>query len=143
MDSQTASHFCAGALRHYRTKMHSVCEPLNLALAQQGIEMSYFVTVTFDLNYASMSPEGLNVYSKIKNDLDNLDYSKVVNGKKKIDLKLPSNTFVAEFVDDGEHQSEISDFVKDELIKIFKSYSVKGKYFISVGKNWSWKIGTF
>ena len=37
MDPQTASHFCAGALRHFCTKMHSVCGPLNLALSAMKI----------------------------------------------------------------------------------------------------------
>jgi hypothetical protein len=105
--------------------------------------MSYFVTVTFDLNYASSSPHGTNVYSKITDALDNLDYNKIVQGKKKIDIQLPSNTYVAKFEDDGEHQKEITEFVKNELKRIFKGYSVKGKYFISVGKKWSWKVGTF
>lgn len=106
--------------------------------------MSYFVTVTFDLNYANMSPYGNNVYAKIADALDSLDYSKVVTGKKKRTMQLPSNTYVAEFDSDGiEHQSEIIQFVKDELQKIFNSYSVSGKYFISTGKGWAWKIGSF
>ena len=105
--------------------------------------MSYFVTVTFDLNYASMSPLGNNVYAKISDALDDLDYSKVVTGKKKKTLQLPSNTYVAEFDDDVEHQSEVVDFVKAELQKIFIRYSVSGKYFISAGRNWAWKIGSF
>lgn len=105
--------------------------------------MSYFVTVTFDLNYASMSPYGNGVYAKITDALNNLDYSKVVTGRKKKSLQLPSNTYVAEFDDDIEHQSEVIEFVKVELQNIFKRYSVSGKYFISAGKNWAWKAGSF
>ncbi|MBB1127251.1 hypothetical protein [Thiospirillum jenense] len=105
--------------------------------------MSYFVTITFDLENPSQSPHGTNVYSKITKDFDNIDFSRIVTGKRKIDRQLPSNTYVAEFDDDVDHQSEIAEFVKGELKKIFTKYSVKGKYFISVGKNWSWKFGTF
>lgn len=105
--------------------------------------MGYFVTVTFDLSYASKSPHGNNVYAKITDELDNLDYSTVVTGKKKRIVDLPSNTFVAEFNDDFEHQSEVVDFVTVELKEIFKRYSVFGKYFIFAGKNWAWKIGSF
>jgi hypothetical protein len=106
--------------------------------------MSYFVTVTFDLNSASVSPHGNNVYAKITNALDNLDYSKVVTGKRsQKTLQLPSNTYVAEFDDDVDHQSEVVEFVKLELKNIFSRYAVSGKYFISAGKNWAWKIGSF
>ena len=105
--------------------------------------MSYFVTVTFDLNYAGISPHGNNVYAKITDALDSLDYSKVVTGRKKKTLQLPSNTYVAEFDDDVDHQSEVVEFVKTELQNIFSRYSVSGKYFISAGKNWAWKIGSF
>jgi hypothetical protein len=105
--------------------------------------MSYFVTVTFDLNNLNMSPHGNNVYTKITGALGGIDFSKVVTGKQKKTLQLPSNTYVAEFDDDVEHQSEVIDFVKVELKKIFARYSVTGKYFISAGKNWAWKIGAF
>ena len=106
--------------------------------------MSYFVTVTFDLNYASVSPHGNDVYRKIANALDELDYSKVVQGKrKKSETKLPANTYVAEFEEEDQHQKEIIEFVKNELKRIFKKYAVNGKYFISAGKNWAWKVGTF
>lgn len=105
--------------------------------------MSYFVTVTFDLNYAGMSPHGNNVYTKITDALDNLDYSKVVTGKKRKAIQLPSNTYATEFDDDVDHQSEVVDFVKTELQMIFSRYSVSGKYFISAGNNWAWKIGSF
>lgn len=105
--------------------------------------MSYFVTVTFDLSNASRSPHGNNVYAKITSALDSLDYSKMVTGRKKRTVDLPSNTYVVEFDDDFEHQSEVVEFVKNELQKIFKNYSVSGKYFISAGKNWAWKIGSF
>jgi hypothetical protein len=105
--------------------------------------MSYFVTITFDIKDAANSPHGTNVYSKITGDLKNLEYDKFVSGKKKNETGLPSNTYVAVFEDDGDHQTEIVEYVKTELKKVFKKYSVKGKYFISVGKGWSWKIGRF
>jgi hypothetical protein len=106
--------------------------------------LSYFVTVTFDLNYASMSPHGNDVYRKIANSLDGLDYSKVVQGKrKKNETKLPANTYVAEFEEEDQHQKKIIEFVRSELKRIFKIYDVNGKYFISTGKHWAWKVGTF
>lgn len=105
--------------------------------------MSYFVTITFDLNQANMSPDGNNVYTKITEALGEIDYSKVITGRKKKTLQLPSNTYVAEFEDDVEHQAEVVEFVKKELKKIFERYSVTGKFFISAGKNWAWKVGSF
>lgn len=118
-------------------------ELLNNMLNKERKIMSYFVTVTFDLNNAASSPCGNNVYSKITDALEGLDFSKVVTGKKKKTLPLPSNTYVAEFEDDVEHKSEVVEFVRVELEKIFLHYSVTGKYFISTGKNWAWKVGSF
>ncbi|NJC38076.1 hypothetical protein GGR60_002630 [Xanthomonas arboricola] len=88
--------------------------------------MSYFVTITFDLRYASISPHGLNVYKEITDKLDTLSYPSYVTEKKSKTVDLPSNTYVAEFEDDSNHQSEITDFVADELRKIFVKYHVKG-----------------
>ncbi|EHH1077058.1 hypothetical protein J7I01_002703 [Vibrio parahaemolyticus] len=106
--------------------------------------MSYFVTITFDITNAPMSTHGIGVYRKIANSLDQLDYSKVVQGKrKKTETKLPANTYVAEFEEEEQHQTDIIDFVKMELKRIFKTHEVSGKYFISTGKQWAWKIGTF
>lgn len=105
--------------------------------------MSYFVTITFDLRDAARSRNGTAVYGMITRDLDSLDYSKVVKGKKRTMVQLPSNTYVAEFDDDVEHQSEIADFVISQLKQIFQKYQVKGKYFVSTGRNWYWKVGTF
>ena len=106
--------------------------------------MSYFVTVTFDLNYASMSPYGTDVYRKITDALDEIDYSKVVSGKKKRATQLPANTYVAEFEeDDVDHSREIVNFVAEELREIFSRYDVEGKFFVSAGKGWAWKTGDF
>ncbi|MBU2848644.1 hypothetical protein HF925_08640 [Acidithiobacillus ferriphilus] len=105
--------------------------------------MSYFVTVTFDINYAQMSPHGNNVYSKITDALDKIYYYKIVSGKNKRTLRLPSNTYVAEFDDASEHQTEVVESVKLELKRIFDRFSVSGKYFISTGRSWAWKVGSF
>ena len=116
---------------------------LNSGVRAHTGTMSYFVTITFDLRYASMSPHGLGVYKLITDDLDALNYPKYVTGKTKRSVDLPSNTYVAEFEDDSDHQSEITNFVADEIKRIFAKYQVKGKYFIAVGKNWHWKVGSF
>jgi hypothetical protein len=89
-----------------------------------------------------MSPHGNNVYAKITDALDNLDYSRVITGRKERTIDLPSNTYVAKFDDDFEHQTEVVEFVKVELERIFRLYSVSGKYFISAGKSWAWQIGS-
>lgn len=100
--------------------------------------MSYFVTVTFDLNGANT-----NVYPKIHSDLENLDFSKFVTGRKQVDNQLPSNTFVADFdVENFDRPSEITNWLKSEIKKIFKKHHVSGKYFIAVGKRWAWTVGS-
>lgn len=106
--------------------------------------MSYFITVTFDLNNASMSPYGKNVYRKIADSLDDVDYSKMVVGKKKRETPLPANTYVAEFEKEGvESSREIIKFVEDELREIFSRFEVSGQFFVSAGRGWAWKSGRF
>jgi hypothetical protein len=63
--------------------------------------------------------------------------------RKKREVQLPANTYVAEFVKGVGTIDEIIEFVRDELKDIFHAYSVTGKYFISVGENWKWKVGRF
>ncbi len=100
-------------------------------------DMSYFVTVTFDLNYADA-----NVYPKIHDELELLDFSKFVSGRRKFNVPLPRNTFVAEFyTDEFERSSEVRDWLKHEINTLFSEYNVSGKYFIAVGKNWAWSVG--
>ncbi|MGZ9706491.1 hypothetical protein ACXX81_10760 [Pseudomonas sp. GNP013] len=108
-----------------------------------GKVMGYFVTVTFDLKAVGTSPNGTNVYKKISRDLDDLEYSKVVSGKKKKTLKLPSNIYVVEFEDKFKDRTKVIEFVESELKKIFKRHTVAGKYFIFAGKDWAWKTGKF
>lgn len=103
--------------------------------------MSYFVTITFDLEYAAMSRHGTNVYAMIADELDDLDFSRFVKGKKKRATQLPSNTYVAEFDDDGERASKIIEFIQGELKRILEAYSVSGKYFVAAGRGWAWKLG--
>lgn len=107
--------------------------------------MSYFVTVTFDLNYARTSPYGTNVYQKITDALDEIDYSKiVVTKKKKRSIGLPANTYVAEFEqDDASRAKEIVKFVEVELREIFRRFEVQGNFFVSAGTRWAWKAGRF
>ena len=66
-----------------------------------------------------------------------------MTGKRRRTTDLPANTYVAGFDDDIEHQSEITSFVAHELRTIFAKYQVRGSFFIAVGKNWHWKVGTF
>lgn len=98
--------------------------------------MSFFVTITFDLNYAEPS-----AYSTVKNEFDNIDFSKYLTGKKK-KVKLPANTYVAEFDEnDFSKSKELRNYVVGEVEKIFTKYHLSGKYFINVGRKWAWKIG--
>ena len=107
--------------------------------------MSYFVTVTFDLNYARTSLHGTNVYRKITDALDEIDYSKiVVTKKKKRSIDLPANTYVAEFEeDDTSRAKEIVKFVEVELREIFRRFEVRGNFFVSAGTRWAWNTGRF
>ena len=72
--------------------------------------MSYFAMVTFDLNNVADSMYGNSSYIKIKESLAELDFDKYVKGRKKREVKLPANTFVAEFdVDEFEKSRELSE----------------------------------
>jgi hypothetical protein len=101
--------------------------------------MSYFVYITFDLKGAD-EPD----YRQIQSKLKKIDFSKFIIGKRKVQLKLPSNMFVAKFDDnDFDKSKQLLAHVKKQLLQIFKSVGVKGSYFISAGKNWAWKKGAF
>jgi len=98
--------------------------------------MSFFVTITFDLNCAEPSD-----YPKVQNELDDIDLSKYLTGKRK-EVQLPANTYAAEFDDDDfDKLAELRDYLVSEIKRIFKSYSLAGKYFVNVGKQWAWKVG--
>ncbi len=100
--------------------------------------MSYFVTITFDLRYADTS-----IYPRIHSDLENLDFSKFIKGKRKTETKLPSNTFVAIFdTDEFENKKELKEWLKEEIKYIFRKHDVSGKYFIAIGSGWSWSVGS-
>ena len=98
--------------------------------------MSFFVTITFDLNYAEPSD-----YTKIQNELDDIDLSKYLTGKRK-EVQLPANTYAAEFDNnDFDKSTELRDYLISEIRRIFKNNSLAGKYFINVGEKWAWKVG--
>jgi hypothetical protein len=99
--------------------------------------MSYFVTVTFDFRYADP-----NVYPKIQKALEEIDFTKIVSGRKHIECDLPANTFVAEFdSNDYNRSAALTDFVSEKLREIFFAFSVKGRFFVSAGQKWAWKHG--
>ncbi|CED59835.1 putative uncharacterized phage protein [Moritella viscosa] len=99
--------------------------------------MSYFVTITFDLNHAKSS-----VYPRIHRSLDQIDFGKYIQGRKANETQLPSNTFVAEFEsDDFDNSTELREWLKYQMKSIFKLNNVSGKFFIAVGKRWAWSVG--
>lgn len=58
-------------------------------------------------------------------------------------MKLPANTFVAEFdVDEFEKSRELSEYLKNEIKEIFQKLNLKGKYFVAVGEKWAWSVGS-
>ena len=99
--------------------------------------MSFFVMITFDLSYAKFHD-----YKHVQDKLDNIDLSKYLKGKKK-EVQLPSNTYAAEFDDtDFDKSPELRDYLSCEVRRIFKDNKLSGKYFINVGKQWAWKVGS-
>lgn len=101
--------------------------------------MTYFVSVTYDLEYAKTSD-----YPKVKAELENLDFSKVISGRKKNEVSLPSNTFVAEFdADEFDKTKDAAEWVSIEFKKITTRLGLSGKFFVSAGRNWAWKLGSF
>jgi hypothetical protein len=105
--------------------------------------MSYFVAVTFDLSEARLSPSGTGVYAKITADLDAINFTSFLKGRRQRIVDLPNNTYAAKFDDDVDDSSDIGEFVSLEVKKIFKKYGVNGKYFVFVGRDWHWKVGSF
>lgn len=112
--------------------------------------MSFFVTLTFDLNDAKPA-----IYPKIHADLEGIDLAKAlyVRSKKRVRLlgefirpkkkvRLPANTFVAKITrDDLKKSKEITDYVSSEVSKIFRRHNVSGRYFVVTGDEWHWRAG--
>ena len=107
--------------------------------------MSYFVTISFDIEDAASSAYGTNVYKRITDDLEELLYSRFVKSRRRNrETQLPSNTYVCEFEDSPEGEaSDIKDIVAEELKSVFERYNVHGKCFIAVGNDWSWGVRNF
>ncbi|WP_124983172.1 hypothetical protein [Ralstonia solanacearum] len=104
--------------------------------------MSYLAIVTFDLTHPEMSPHGVNVYRKITSQLEGLDFYKAKHGRKASPFELPSNTYAVSFDDDEFDESkELAEQISRNLRLIFENLQVRGKFFVSVGKNWAWKGG--
>lgn len=100
--------------------------------------MGFFVMVTFDLKGADPA-----IYTKIKRDIERLDLYKLVDGKTRKENKLPANTFVTGFDnDDFNNSKDVVKFISKNIKIIFRKYKVAGKYFISVGNKWAWRIGS-
>jgi hypothetical protein len=88
-----------------------------------------------------MSPHGTNVYRRITNELEQLDFFKVRQGRR-TEFELPSNTYVAEF-DQGDYSKsvDLADEIKIDLKRIMEHLNVHGRYFVFVGQKWAWNGG--
>ena len=95
--------------------------------------MSYFVVVTFDIENET-SP----TYSKVENELFEYGLYDQVIGQSGKDIDLPSNTYAGEF--DGGSVSKIREDVANTVQEIFRANQIKGKIFVTVGKNWAWGV---
>ena len=105
-------------------------------------QVSFFITITFDLHDAGGSPYGNGVYTKIGNALDQKLFKKsVYSSKHKSRRKLPANTYVREFKGNDRASKVITNLVATFLKQIFKQHQVHGTFFIVTGKKWAWKGG--
>ena len=95
--------------------------------------MSYFVTVTFDLNN-----EDSTTYTKVDNALESIGLSKRVKGSTGKYHDLPANTYVGEF--EGESTGKVRDDVCAQVQETLKNEGVKATAFITVGSGWAWGI---
>ena len=100
---------------------------------------SFLVVISFDLMNAESK-----TYSKIKEALKQKGLTKTaIRSNGKIE-PLPSNLFSWKFQSsEFKNSSEVNDYVATELRRIFTNLAVKGRFFISVGQNWSWNIHSF
>jgi len=97
----------------------------------------YFVTVTFDLHKAKTTD-----YDKVRNELGKIDLAKVVAGRKRLEQRLPANTFVATFAKDKfTSSSKLVHLLSKEMSRIFDELSVKGHIFVVAGRRWAWYRG--
>ena len=104
--------------------------------------MSYFAIITFDLKASKSSLHGTNVYNKITDKLEDLDFYKSRHGKRRDPFELPANTYVAEFENnDYDSSSDLTKQISDDLNIIFGEMDIRGKFFIFLGEKWHWRGG--
>ena len=112
--------------------------------------MRCLITVTFDLQKAESS-----LYPKITKDLEDIYFVKSIHNERKVyppieiqkaKKNLPKNTYLAEYTDDDISLKDLDkyiDSIAQDIKKIFESYSVHGKYFISIGTIYKYKLDSF
>jgi len=99
--------------------------------------MPYLVNVTFDLTRANP-----NKYRLVRTALKKIKLTTIVSGRKKLNLKLPANTFIAKVGITAFPTAEsVASYMRSEIRQIFTANGVKGKYFVVVARIWAWKRG--
>jgi hypothetical protein len=99
--------------------------------------MTLLATVTFDLHGAS--PDS---YSVVKNRLSRLKLENKIKSKKsRIPIKLPANTFIAEFERADNEATDLRDYLRNGIKKIIREEGLKATIFITIGHRWAWGKG--
>ena len=95
--------------------------------------MSYLVVVSFDLDNAVSED-----YLCIRDELDNLGLHDNIVGESGDRSDLPTTTFAGKL--EGSSASSMRDDICHKVEGAFGRCRVKGKFFVSVGGNWTWGI---
>lgn len=100
--------------------------------------MTLYVIVTYDME------DALSKYTPVNKALASIGFEKdIVTTKKHKKIHLPANMFARLFESDDteEKSTNIRKDVVKKIKRIFKENEVRGRYFVFVGKEWSWKVG--
>tara|TARA_R110002096_G_C14082188_1_gene676676 strand:+ start:186 stop:482 length:297 start_codon:yes stop_codon:yes gene_type:complete len=94
--------------------------------------MAYLVTLTFDLKDAESQD-----YECIQTALAKISLQSKLKGKNGRFTDLSKNTFSG--VVDGKTSLDLRETYTSNISKIFKDCKVKGRFYVSVGDNYSWE----
>jgi hypothetical protein len=95
--------------------------------------MSSFVTLIFDLSSARVED-----YERIKDELAKAGLYDTIIGDSGKKIELPINTYCGEFDENNVDSIDLRNHLIDRAAQVFRNCRVKGKFFVSIGKGWTW-----
>lgn len=100
--------------------------------------MSFQVIFTFDIKQP-YNKDRQN-YDDFRYNLQQIGFSKKARDNDGVYRDLPQNLYLKEISEETTDARKITNDISESVNKILKSLNIKAKYFIFVGKDWSYRV---